>query len=85
MLQPTPSTGMRRPGGSPTPKLDVNARGELLYGHNTPTDQAKHAYSTQQTEDKARRLTAELTGMHVKYKAALRQTLPEGITRPAEA
>ena len=35
----------------------------------------KNAYSTQQTED----LTAELTGMHAKYKAALRQAPPEGI------
>ena len=47
--------------------------------------QAKHAYSTQQALDKARRPTAKLTGMHVKYKAALRQAPPHGIIRPSEA
>ena len=57
--------GMKRPGGAPAPRLDVNTRDESWYGRNTPTDHAKHAYSTQQTEDKARRITAELTGMHV--------------------
>ena len=71
--------------GAPAPKLDVNTRDGSWYGRNTPTDQANHAYSTQQTEDKARRTTAELTGMHVKYKAALRQTFPDGIIRPAGA
>ena len=76
---------MKRPDSAYTPKLGAITRDESWYWRNTPTDQAKHAYSTQQTEDKGRRLTAELTGMHVKCKAALRQTLPEGITRPAEA
>ena len=49
---------MKRPYGAPALKLDANARDESWYGHNTPTDQARHAYSTQQTEDKARRITA---------------------------
>ena len=85
VLQPTTNTGMKRPAGAPAPKRDTGTREESWYGRNTPTDQAKNAYSTQQTADKARRLTAELTGMHVKYRMALRQTLPGGITRPAEA
>ena len=85
VLQPTPSTGMKRPAGAPAPKLDASTRDESWYGHSTPTDQAKHAYSTQQTKDKARHLTAELTGLHVKCRMTLRQTLPETITRPAEA
>ena len=71
VFQPTPSTGMKRPDGALAPKPDIGKRDQSGYGRNTPTDQAKHAYSTQQ-EDKARRLTAERTGMHVKYKATLR-------------
>ena len=38
-----------------------------------------------QDEDTARRLAVELTGKQIKYKAALRKTITEGITRPAEA
>ena len=67
------------------PGLIDDKRAHSGYGRNTPTPEAKHAYSTQQTEDKARRLTAELTGMHVEYKAALRLALPEGTIHPAEA
>ena len=76
---------MKQTAGAPAPRLGAITRDDSWYGRNTPTDQAKHAYSTQQIEDKARRLTAELTGLHVKYRMALRQTLPGGITRPAEA
>ena len=76
---------MKRPGGAPASDPDDSKRDQSGYGRNTPSDQAKHAYSTQQAENKARRLTAELTGMHVKYKAALREGHPGGITRPAEA
>ena len=76
VYQPTPSKGMKRPDGAPAPNLDVNKRDQSGYGRNTPTDQAKHAYSTQQTEDKARRLAAELTGMHVECKVNLKQALP---------
>ena len=77
---PTPSTGMPRPDGTPAPEPKEDKRPQTGYGHNTPTD---HAYSTQQIEDKARRFTAELTGMHVKYRATPRQTPPGGIIRPA--
>ena len=59
---------MRRPDGAPIPDPIDDKRAQSGYGHNTPIDQAKHAFSIQQTEDKARRLTAEHTGMHVKYK-----------------
>ena len=58
VLQPAPSTGMKRPAGAPAPRLGTSERDESWYGRNTPTDQAKHAYSTQQTKDKARRLIA---------------------------
>ena len=78
----TPSTGMPRPEGAPKPSEEL--RPAIGYGHNTPTGQAKNAYSTKQTEDKARRRTAELTDMRVKYRAALRQTPPDGTVHPAE-
>ena len=67
---------MKRPGGASAPGPNDDTRARSGYGRNTPTDQAKHANSTQQTEDKASRLTAELTGMPFKYKAVLRQALP---------
>ena len=35
-------------------------------------------------QNPARRLTAELTSLHVRYKNALRAVLPAGVTRPAE-
>ena len=76
---PTPGTGMPRPKGAPEPRGDTRPLTE--YGHNTPSDQAKHAYLTQKTQDSNRRLTAELTGMHVKYRATPRQTPPDGIIR----
>ena len=85
VFQPTPSTGMKRPDGAPAPSLDIGRRDQLGYGRSTPTDHAKPAYSPQQTEDKARLPTAELTGMHVKYKTTVQQPLPVGIIRPAEA
>ena len=85
VYQPAPSTGMKRPGGAPAPNPVDEKRDQPGYGRSTLTDQAKHAYSTQQTKGKARRLTAELTGMHAKYKAALPKAPPEGIIRPAEA
>ena len=68
----------------PLRKLDIDKRNQSGYGPNAPTDQ-RNANSTHQTEGKLRHLTAELTGMHVKYKAALRQVIPKGIIRPAEA
>ena len=77
VLQPTPSTGMKRPAGAPAPRSGASERDESWYGRNTPTDQAKLAYSNQQTEDKARRLTAELTGHHVKCRMAIRRALPK--------
>ena len=46
-------------------------RDQSGYRRNTPTGQAKHAYSTQQTEGKARRLAAKLTSTHAKFKGAL--------------
>ena len=61
----------KRLNGAPAPDQNDDKRGHSGYGRNTPTGQAKYANSTQQTEDNARRLTAELTGMHVKYKAAI--------------
>ena len=85
MYLPTPSTGIKRPNGAPVPEPNDDKRAELCYGQKTPKDQAKHAYSTQQNEDKALRLTAEFTYMRLKYKAALRQALPDGIIRTAEA
>ena len=75
---------MKRPPGAPAPRPGASERDESWYDRNTPTDQVKHAYSTQQTEDKARRLTAELTGHHVKYRMAIRLTLPAGVARQAE-
>ena len=36
------------------------------------------------TQNPARRFTAELTGLHVRYKNALRAALPAEVTRPAE-
>ena len=41
---------MKRPGGAPAPGLDVDKRDQSGYRRNTPTDQAKNAYTTQQTE-----------------------------------
>ena len=79
VLQPTSSTGMKRPAGAPAPTLGASERGESWYGRNTPTGQAMHAHSTQQTEDKARRFTAEPTGHHVKYRMALRIHRPRPI------
>ena len=76
---------MRRPNGVPAPSPTDDKQDWFGYGRNTPTDQAKHAYSTQQTEDKARRLIAELPGMQVKCKATPGLILPDGIIRPAEA
>ena len=68
---------MKLPGGAPVSEPREQKRTQSGYGHNTPTDQAKHAYSTRHAKEKARRLTAEFTAMHVIYKAALRQALPE--------
>ena len=62
---PTSSTGMPRPDGAPEPKEDTRTHAGC--GRNTPTDQAKRAYSTQQTEDKVHRLTAELTPLFVAF------------------
>ena len=47
VLHPTPSTGMQRPDDAPEPKLDIDTRDDSWYGRNRPTDQVKHAYSTQ--------------------------------------
>ena len=49
VYQPTPSTGMKRPGGAPAPDPSDDNRAQSGYWRNTPTGQAKHAYSTQQT------------------------------------
>ena len=76
MYQPTPNTGKKRPDDAPASNPIDNKRAQSGYGRNTPTDQAKLAYSTRQAEDKARRPTAELTGMSVKYKAELMRALP---------
>ena len=76
---------MKRPAGAPALRQEAGDRDESWYGRSTPTDQAKNAYSTQQTEDKARRPTAALTGLRVKYRMTIRQTVPEGIFCPAEA
>ena len=83
MVFPIPSTGLPRPDGAP--ELSGNPRPTTGHGHNTPTDQAKHVYSTHQTEDKARQLSAGLTGMHVKYRESFRQALFGGVIRSAEA
>ena len=48
VYQPTPSTGMKRPGGAPAPDPDDDKRVQSGYGHKTPTDQTRHAYSIQQ-------------------------------------
>ena len=83
MVFPSPSTGQARPARAAEPSRESPPT--TGYVRNTPTDQARHAASTPKTEDKARRLTTELTGMHVTYRAALRQTPPNGAVRPAEA
>ena len=50
----------------------------------TATDQARLAESSLRTQSSARWPTAKLTGLHGRYKNALRAVLPAGVTRPAE-
>ena len=87
VAQPTPSVATRRADRRAClPRRRFIAAGEAYLGARafTATDQARLAESSMRTQNPARRPTAELTSLHVRYKNALRAFLPGGVTRPAE-